>query len=806
MRLLKNCLRTLLLTVFIVQIGFAQIATVKDKISYQPLELVTLYSKNPEATAVTDAKGHVDISAFKGVDSIKVRLVGYKDYVASYDSLSQSGFNIYLEEAGLSLNTVVVSATKWEQEKRNVPNKITSIKPKEVVMQMPQTAADMLGNTGEVYIQKSQMGGGSPMIRGFAANRVLITVDGVRMNNAIFRSGNLQNVISLDPLATEEAEVIFGPGSVIYGSDAIGGVMDFHTISPKLSLTDKPLVKGSAALRFASANFEKTGHFDINVGGTKWAWVTSATYTDFDDLKMGSVGPGEYLRSEYVTQINGQDTVVPNPDSLLQVPTAYSQVNVMQKLRFSPNENWNFVYSFHYSTTTDYPRYDRLIQYRNGSLRDGEWYYGPQKWMMNSLAIEHNADCKVYDNARLTLAYQNFEESRHNRSFGKSLLDRRTENVDVMSANLDFSKTSNEKHHVFYGLEALLNNIGSMAEGENVQTGETEAISTRYPDGSTWNSFAAYVSYRYLAGKKVTLQFGARYNQVMVETSFDTTFFPFPFTNASLNTGALTGSAGIVYRPNPTWQINLNASTGFRAPNIDDIGKVFDSEPGSVVVPNPDLESEYAYNGEVGIVKTIANAIKIDVTGFYTILQSAMVRRNYQLNGQDSIVYDGELSQVQAIQNAAEANVYGVQAGLEIKLPAGFGISSRYSYQKGEEELEDGTVSPLRHAAPWFGITRVTYQRERLLLDFYGVYNGEIANTDLAVEEQGKPHLYAIDENGNPHSPGWYTLNFKASYHVTDYLQLVAGVENILDRRYRPYSSGIVAAGRNILGTVRITF
>lgn len=796
----------LVVAVLVVQLAKAQTVTIKDKISHQPLELVTLYSKSPEATAITDAKGHADITAFKGADSIKVRLIGYETSVISYAKLDEGGFNLYLEESDLSLNTVVVSATKWEQDKRNTPNKITAIKPTQVVVQMPQTAADMLGTTGEVYIQKSQMGGGSPMIRGFAANRVLITVDGVRMNNAIFRSGNLQNVISLDPFATEEAEVIFGPGSVIYGSDAIGGVMDFHTISPKLSLTDKPLVKGSAALRLASANFEKTGHFDVNIGGKKWASVTSVTYTDYDDMKMGSIGPDEYIRPEYVVQINGKDSVVPNPDSLVQVPTAYSQVNVMQKVRFSPNEKWDFNYSFHYSATTDYPRYDRLIEYRNGTLRDGDWYYGPQKWMMNALTIENKANTKMYNNMRLTLAYQNFEEGRHNRGFGKKGLAHRTENVDVISANLDFSKTSSEKHHVFYGVEALLNNIGSVAEEENVETGETEAISTRYPDGSTWNSFAAYASYRFLAGKKVTLQAGARYNYVMTEATFDTAFFPFPFTDASLNTGALTGSAGMVYRPSATWQINLNASTGFRAPNIDDIGKVFDSEPGSVVVPNPDLESEYAYNGELGIVKTIANRVKVDVTGFYTILENAMVRRNYQLDGQDSIVYDGELSQVQAIQNAASATVYGVQAGLEIKLPAGFGISSRFSYQKGEEELEDGTISPLRHAAPWFGITHVTYKRERLLLDFYGVYNGEISFDNLAEEEKGKEHLYAIDENGNPHSPGWYTLNCKASYHITDYLQLVAGVENILDHRYRPYSSGVVAAGRNVLGTVRLTF
>ena len=114
----------------------------------------------------------------------------------------------------------------------------------DVQFQNPQTTADLLSNSGEVFIQKSQQGGGSPMIRGFATNRVLIAVDEVRMNNAIFRSGNLQNVISIDPFAVENTEVLFGPGSVIYGSDAIGGVMSFTTLAPKFSDSSKVLISG----------------------------------------------------------------------------------------------------------------------------------------------------------------------------------------------------------------------------------------------------------------------------------------------------------------------------------------------------------------------------------------------------------------------------------------------------------------------------------------------------------------------------------------------------------------------------------
>nr|MCU0385755.1 TonB-dependent receptor plug domain-containing protein [Flavihumibacter sp.] len=111
------------------------------------------------------------------------------------------------------LGEVVISFNKWEQQLNEVPNKITKINRTQIQLQQPQTAADMLAQSGSVFIQKSQLGGGSPMIRGFATNRVLLVVDGVRMNNAIYRSGNLQNVISIDPLALEAAEVVFGPGS-----------------------------------------------------------------------------------------------------------------------------------------------------------------------------------------------------------------------------------------------------------------------------------------------------------------------------------------------------------------------------------------------------------------------------------------------------------------------------------------------------------------------------------------------------------------------------------------------------------------
>ncbi len=698
----------------------------------------------------------------------------------------------------LRINEVIVSATRWTENSVEVPSKIITISPENRLLQNPQTAADLLGISGKIFIQKSQQGGGSPMIRGFATNRLLYAIDGIRMNTAIFRGGNIQNVISLDPFSVEKTEVVFGPGSVIYGSDAIGGVMAFRTLEPTFSSAGESSVNGNAITRYASANHEKTGHFDINIGWKKWAIVTSISSFDYGDLLMGSHGPDEYLCPYYVQFANGSDQVFANENKRLQRPTGYDQINFMQKVSFKPSDKWDFQYGFHYSETSSYSRYDRLIRYRNGYPRYAEWYYGPQKWMMNNLKIIHNKENALYNQMSLRMAQQYFEESRISRNINDPLREIRTEKVNAYSINLDFTKSAGGKNNIFYGAEVVWNDVNSQGINEIAYSDTSMPGPSRYPQ-SIWSSYGVYLSDQYKVNEKFLVQAGLRYSQYSIDADFDTSFYPFPFTTANLNDGALTGSVGFVYRPSDTWVINANAATAFRSPNVDDIGKVFDSEPGSVTVPNPDLKAEYAYNFDLGIVKVLSDIIKIDITGYYTLLQNALVRRNYTLNGMDSIMYDGTLSQVQAMQNAAKANVYGIQAGVEVRLPSGFYLVSDFNYQKGEEELDDGTTSPSRHAPPGFGVSRIGYKTNKLDLQFYAMYSGERKYEDMPEEEKGKPEIYAKDDDGNPYSPSWYTLNFKAMYHFTGNFTVCAGLENITDQRYRPYSSGIVAPGRNFI-------
>lgn len=787
------------------QVAVAQVITIKDQKSGQPIEGVTISATSPREFTSTNNKGQAELYNFKGAESIELRALGYQSATTSYAALEAAGFVFSLQESTLNFDEVVVSATRWKQAAKEVPTKIIAISSKDIALQNPQTAADLLRQSGYVFMQKSQQGGGSPMIRGFATNRLIYTVDGVRMNTAIFRGGNIQNVISLDPFATEKAEVVFGPGSVIYGSDAIGGVMSFQTLTPQLSVENPPFITGKAITRYSSANQEKTGHFDINVGWKKWAMVTSISSNDFGDLRMGSDGPKEYLRPFFVQRQDSTDVVVTNEDPRVQRPSGYSQINLMQKLRFQPNEKWDFQYGFHFSETSEYARYDRHIRYRKGLPRYGEWAYGPQSWTMNNLNVTHNETSKLYDQMNLRMARQAFEESRIDRDINKDERHIRIEEVLAQSLNLDFNKSLGSKNRLFYGFELVHNKVTSKGIDENIATGESVDGPSRYPQ-STWASYGVYLTDQFLVSDQFTVQAGMRYNHFKLDATFDTTFYPFPFLEANLNNGALTGSLGFVYRPTKDWVISANGATAIRSPNVDDVGKVFDSEPGAVVIPNPDLAAEYAWSGDLGIARIFGGKLKIDLTGYYTNLQNALVRRDFTLNGEDSIDYDGTLSRVQAIQNAAVAKVYGMQAGFELKLSHGFGISSDFSYQKGDEELDDGSTSPARHAAPWFGISRLTYAAHNLNLQFSAEYSGDRTYEELPVEERGKPEIYAIDANGNPYSPGWYSLNFNAMYRFAEHLSVSAGIENLTDQRYRPYSSGIVAPGRNFILSLRATF
>ncbi len=784
------------------------VLTVQDSENGRPLESVVIMTSPPSFQGITNNHGKTVIPNLADSTLVEFRLLGYELLRLRMEEIRTSAFIVTLKPSRLSLEQVVISATRWNQVTTNLPQKVTTLKPRDIQLHNPQTAADLLGINSQVFIQKSQQGGGSPMIRGFSANRLLYAVDGVRMNTAIFRSGNLQNVISLDAMAMESAEILFGPGSVLYGSDAIGAVMDFRTLQPQLAAGENEIIDGVVTARYATANKEKSIHGHANIGFKRWAFTTSLTFTDYDDLLMGQHGPDDYLRSFYVERRNNTDEILSNPEPRRQIPSGYSQRNFMQKILFAPSKNWELKYAYHYSRLSEYDRYDRLIQERNGEPQSAEWKYGPQKWDMHLFTATNHRSKGPYDEMAVRTYYQRFEESRIDRTFNDPIRRNRIEMVDAYGINLDFTERFSDKTTFNYGAEYVFNDVTSNGMAVDIENGfESFPVASRYPD-SKWHSAGFYALIQYKWTKDLYLQAGTRYTYYSLDSDFSKNqpFLPLPFEEASLNNGALSGNAGINYSPTSTFTLRLNLSTGFRAPNVDDIGKIFDSEPGSVVVPNPDLQAEYAWNSEIGISKVIGESVKIDVSAFYTRLDNAMVRRPFLLNGEDSIIYDGVLSQVQAIQNSAYSRVYGIQAAFEAILPWNLMLNGNINFQKGKDELDDGTTSPSRHAAPLFGMTGLQYRNKKLEIILYTQFSGERTFKDMPVEEIGKPYLYASDKNGNPYSPGWYTLNIKSKYEFGNNIILSAGLENLTNQRYRPYSSGLAGAGLNFIFALTARF
>lgn len=730
----------------------------------------------------------------------------------------------------INLNEVVFSANKAEEKKSDVPYNIDIIKSKDVELSNPQTSADMLSNTGNIMVQKSQGGGGSPIIRGFEANRVLIVVDGVRMNNAIYRAGHLQDVLTIDNAMLDRTEIIYGPSSVMYGSDALGGVMHFYTKNPLFG-DDKMNFKLNSALRYASANQEKTGHIDFNLGFKKLASLTSITYSDFDDLRTGYArNPDPFFgRCEYYVGPNAAgtaDSMIRNSNSNIQKKSGYSQMDFMEKLLFKANDKIKIGLNFQYSTSSEVNRYDRLTDYSGPNLKYAENGYGPQNRMLVSLYSIIKSDGKLFDNMRITAAYQDIAQERFQRKFSTDYTsagnsNNRTvnlEKVKVMSLNADLRKKVKEKHELSYGVEIVSNKVTSTATRTNIYTGANiTPVDTRYPNaGSKTLNIGAYLTDSWEINEKFILSEGLRFSHNSLESNFDTSStvstFQFPYTSVNQTNSALNGNLGLIIMPEKNIRFSILGSTGFRSPNVDDMSRVYESSGTSVVVPNSKLKSEYAYNIEGGMATTIMDdKIKLEATYNYTLLKNAIVMKEFQYNGKDSLIFNGTLSRVMAAQNVDEAYIQGLFGAITADFSDHVSFRTTITYTIGQYHQKlaplsndpgHDTIIPMDHIPPMFGQTSILYHFKKFESEIYARYSSAKIARDYSLGAEDNESYSADPING--YMPGWVTFNIKTAYHVTKNVIINLGVENLFDTHYRLFASGISAPGRNILVAVRV--
>lgn len=708
-----------------------------------------------------------------------------------------------------NMDEVFIYSNKFAEKKKNIVQRIEVIPAQRIAQTNAQNTGDLLINTGNVFVQKSQQGGSSPVIRGFEASRVLLVIDGIRMNNAIYRAGHLQNVITVDQNMLESVEVLYGPASTIYGSDALGGVVHFRTKQPKLSTTGKTFWTGSAFTRYSSANNEKTAHLDVSIGGKKLAWLQSYNYSDFGDMKMGKKYPDKYpdfgRRSFYVDFIGGVDSLVKNPDDRVQKFSGYRQWDITQKFLFKQSNKVSHLLNLQHSNSSDVPRYDRLQDIRNGTLRFAEWYYGPQ--LRNMAAYELNIkDLGFFNEFKTILSYQHIEESRHQRDYRRyDRQDNRLENLDVAAITIDARKLWN-KNEMTIGADAQLNRLKSVAIRRNILTGAETKLDSRYPNGdNNMNYFGIYAQHILKFGNgKFVLNDGIRFQgNSLYSTIVDNSFFNFPFTELKQNNFAVTGNVGLVYMPGNQLRINGGFSSGFRTPNIDDLARIFESNTASrqLIVPNPDIKPEYTYNFDLGVTQTIANTVRFEISGFYTLFRNAIALAPFQLNGEDSVNYNGFRSRVFANQNANKAYLYGFSSNLTVDFTKQVSLFSSINYTYGRLQPPTGAKIPLDHIPPVFGKTSLNFKTSRFNAEMFALYNGWKRLKDY--NPSGEDNAQYATADG---TPAWFTFNFRSSIQFAKAFQIQFGVENIFDRNYRYFASGFSAPGRNFILALRSNF
>lgn len=709
------------------------------------------------------------------------------------------------------LNEVKVEALRYKNSIKNSQH-IQTIDKKEIEFGNYQTTADMLSNTGSLFVQKSQQGGGSPVIRGLESSRILLLVDGVRMNNLIYRGGHLQNVITVDENMLEKADILFGAASTPYGSDAMGGAINLVTKRAKLFNETNKKFSANVNTRYGSVNKEKSGYFDFSFHGEKFASLTAVSYNDFGDLKMGTKPNGNYdyfgLRPQYVSTTNNVDTIVDNPDPYTQVYSGYKQYNAMQKFVYAPNEKTSHSLNLQYSTTNDIPRYDRLTDIKSDKLRFAVWNYGPQERLLAGYKFTRD---QAFLNSDLTIGanYQKIEESRINRSRNSDNLDSRIENVAVYSINVDLkAKVGNGT--LLYGVEGFYDDLKSTANRTNRITGEVKPLDTRYPDGKNFSLRTdAFATYNANITKNTSYNLGLRGGYTKLHSEFvDQTFFTFPFKNIEQTNITYSAAAGIVNNSTKNVKVSVNISTGYRTPNVDDLAKVFETTTGSsssngrLMVPNADIKPEKNITGDFGITIFSGKFLELDNTVFYTQLFDVIATEKFTYNGASTVEYNGFPADVYASQNLDHGYIFGYSSKLNANLYKNLKLYGSYNFTYGRA-IENNTKSekPLDHIPPHYGKVGFNFDSKYVTLDANMIFNGKKDSKDYSTS--GEDNQQYAPSFG---MPSWQTYNFKVAGKPFKYVTIFAGVENIFDTMYRNFASGINAPGRNIYGGLKLSY
>jgi len=769
-----------------------------------PIPFVSVINMTTSKSVISDADGFVILQTFTTGDTLLLRSMGYEDVIIIYGQ--QRGQKIGMEESPISLKEVQITSNVVPDVGSTEGLKSLGVESigKGVA---PGNTAELLQKSGQVHVQQSQQGGGSPVLRGFEANRVLLVIDGVRMNNAIYRSGHLQNAITIDPNSLEKVQVILGPSSVRFGSDALGGVVHFTTLKPRFR--SKHSEYNSSALvstQYKSVNNSVNIHGTAEAGGERWASVVAMSSSSFGDLKMGKwrvhgdpLWGGIY---SYVDRRNGVDSIVENSNPSIQTPSGYSQKDFLHKLRLGI-PGGAIETNFQYSISSDIPRLDKLNDISASGLKWAEWNYGPQERLMTAVSWEQYLG--IPGSLHTTFAYQNISESRKKRQFGDALKEIQEELVDVISLSSVWvsSPFRGDGWKFEAGIDGQWNDVTSVVRAEDfsgitvVDSGFGDSLLTRYPNaGSDMLSWASFASAKRNSGENI-YHVGIRYSHSAINASYiPTSALELPFDEIHSSHGALTGSIAAEVPLSLNIKTTTSLSSGFRHPNIDDAAKIRE-KGGYVLIPNDSLRAEYIYSFDESVSWDITPRLSVNSAVFLSLWADMISPVAATLNNESQLFIDGEYATIQRNENLGNAIIKGARFEINAQILKNLNFHGVANFTKGTRLISQ---APISHIPPMFGRTSIEFYKKDWSIEGFVLFNG-VKN----IEDYGPGGTDNPQEALLAGTPSWWTLNIESHFEIYKNIRAQVGLTNLLDMHYKTFSSGISAPGRGAFIAIHAT-
>jgi hemoglobin/transferrin/lactoferrin receptor protein len=720
---------------------------VRDATTNAPLPGATVLELATKRGTQTSGQGSFIISGLSaGQQRIWVSSVGYKtsELVVEMAPRSDQSVTVLLQPTVIQLNQLTVStASRTEAEDFARPEITTVLTARELQQRALRSTPEALFGATGVWSQKTNHGGGSPFVRGLTGQQTLILVDGIRLNNATFRSGPNQYLNTIDPQSIKQIEVVRSSGSVAHGSDAIGGVVNILTQTP--TFADKPTVGGSFYGKMATHGMEYSSRIEGNFSSRTLAITGGLAYRKFGDLVAGR-GLGRLT------------------------PTGYDQLSGDLKARFRLSDRTVLTTAYQDLKQDNVPLYHRV------RLENYQYYqFDPQRRQLAYIRLDHHFGYRWLQSAQLTASRQQQREGRQSRRNNNPTA---VEELDrTVSTGLTWlaQATPTANWEAQYGAEWYGDQVKSSRTDINTIT---NAIATRrglYPNGATMSSLALF-SMNTFTIKRLVLTAGGRYQAVVVTVPGEFTG-PAGRGEATIRPSALVGNLGASFGLSKALRLVGSVQSAFRAPNVDDLGTLgvvdFRYE-----LPNANLRPERSFNTELGL-KARTNRFGATLLAYHNRLSDFITRVR---SGRDSL----QGYPVFLKQNTAEAFIRGLEAEAEYGVGPGSKIYAGATYTYGQNRTAN---EPFRRIPPLNGRVGMVHQSGKGWW-LRGEWLWAGAQTRLA---QGDKDDNRIRKGG---TLGWHVLNLNGGYRWRN-LTLSAEVQNLANAAYRTHGSGVDGVGRS---------